>query len=249
MKVWINADDFGLTESCTKAIKQALEEKLITDTTMVANGEAFEQAVEWSKEDLFANRIGVHFNLTEGVPLTEEIKQCAMFVEDGRFHNRINRLKKPNKIEREAAYQELAAQVQKLKDAGISISHADSHHHIHTAVFLFPIVRRVCKAHHIEKIRLHRNVGVKSKIKFVVKKIYNCFLKKHGFKTTEFFGSVDDVECVGLNDQMEIMVHPDYNQAGELIDRIDTENGWPTGKPLFDIKERYGVQLISYGEL
>lgn len=38
--VIINADDFGQTESCTRAIYEAFQKGLITDTTMVANGEA-----------------------------------------------------------------------------------------------------------------------------------------------------------------------------------------------------------------
>jgi predicted glycoside hydrolase/deacetylase ChbG (UPF0249 family) len=46
IKVIINADDFGLNSLCTAAICQAFEQGLITDTTMVANGEAVEAAVE-----------------------------------------------------------------------------------------------------------------------------------------------------------------------------------------------------------
>ena len=33
-RIIINADDFGQTESCTKAIYEAFESGLITDTTM-----------------------------------------------------------------------------------------------------------------------------------------------------------------------------------------------------------------------
>lgn len=43
-RIIINADDFGQTESCTKAIYEAFESGLITDTTMVANGDAMELA-------------------------------------------------------------------------------------------------------------------------------------------------------------------------------------------------------------
>ena len=35
-RVIINADDFGLNEHCSKAIAQAFEEGLITDTTTVS---------------------------------------------------------------------------------------------------------------------------------------------------------------------------------------------------------------------
>ena len=43
--VIINADDFGLNEHCSLAIAEAFKKGLITDTTMVANGEYFDDAV------------------------------------------------------------------------------------------------------------------------------------------------------------------------------------------------------------
>ena len=83
MKLIINADDFGMTKSCTKAIFDAFNQNLITDTTMVANGEAFDFANELSKGHKIRESIGIHFNLTEGIPLTEDIKKCAKFAKGG----------------------------------------------------------------------------------------------------------------------------------------------------------------------
>ena len=37
-RIIINGDDFGMTESCTGAIAAAFGRRLITDTTMTANG-------------------------------------------------------------------------------------------------------------------------------------------------------------------------------------------------------------------
>ena len=72
----INADDFGLNSSCTKAICEAFEKKLITDTTMVANGKNFDEAVVSIKREKMDGKIGIHFNLTEGSPITSKIKDC-----------------------------------------------------------------------------------------------------------------------------------------------------------------------------
>ena len=93
----VNADDFGLTESCTKAIAEAFRLGLISSTTACANGEAIENAYRIANENGFLDRVGIHINLTEGAPLTEGIKNDPFFCESGVFHGKINRLKKPGK--------------------------------------------------------------------------------------------------------------------------------------------------------
>lgn len=114
-KIIINADDFGLNDSCTKAIGEAFKRKLITDTTMVANGEAIVTAVEMINKYGMQENIGIHFNLTEGKPLTEEIKKYPKFVKDGMFHGKINRLTPLKKVEKEALHKELTAQIEALE--------------------------------------------------------------------------------------------------------------------------------------
>lgn len=250
ISVIINADDFGLNEHCSKAIAQAFERELITDTTMVATGEYFNEAVVLAKEQGFIHKIGVHLNLTEGTPLTQDINNYPMFVSQGKFHGKINRTRKLRKAEKMAVYKELSAQVDKIQSVGIKITHADSHHHIHTGIFIAPIVARVCREHGIEKIRLHRNIGNISEFKMFVKKRYNNWLKKQGFKTTAYFGSLLDIENAEVPDDCEIMVHPDLDKNGILIDRIDETDGIPVGRKLPDLRaERKVVTLRGYAKL
>lgn len=243
----INADDFGLNKSCTKAICEAFEKKLITDTTMIANGTAFNEAMAAIKQYNINGKIGIHFNLTEGIPLTSKIKECDLFVKDGVYHGKVNRNKWLNKKEREAVYEELTAQVMRLKEVEINITHADSHHHIHTCAFIAPIVKRVCKEQGIEKLRLHRNIGTISIIKRIIKKIYNMWLVASGFKTVKYFGSMEDVENIGIKDQLEIMVHPEYDTNGKLIDKTDEKNGCSIGVILKKPQGNY--RLKGYSDL
>lgn len=247
MGVIINADDFGLNENCSIAIKKAFENGLITDTTIMANGAFFGAALELSRENHFDDKIGIHFNITEGIPLTETIKKMSAFTENGEFHGRINRVKPLSKAEKNAVYEELSAQIKKIEAAGLNITHADSHHHIHTAVFIAPIVIKVCKEHGINKIRLHRNVGNISLYKRYIKKAYNGVLHKNGFITTRFFGSLKDIRDGIILDNFEIMVHPDFDKKETLIDRTDIQDGYPIGKELTKIGDN--ITLTSYGEL
>ena len=207
-KIIINADDFGLNQSCTEAICEAFNKKLITDTTLVANGEAFTYAVKKINEKALNGKVGIHVNLTEGVPLTEAIEECPECVSNGVFHGKILRFKPLNKSTRKKLYDEMVAQVEKVQKAGIIINHADSHHHIHTAIFIAPIFVRVCKEKGIEKIRIHRNIGNIHLYKRIGKYVYNLWVRLKKFKTVRYFGMMDDIEKVGVFDDMEIMVHP-----------------------------------------
>ena len=245
----INADDFGLSHSANRAIADAFKNNLISDTTIMANGQAFDEAVRLAHENGFEKNVGVHFNLTEGEPLTDEIKHCPAFCENGLFHNRINRLKPLNSAEKAAVYNELSTQVKKIKEAGIDIDHADSHHHIHTAVFIALIVFRVCKENSIDKIRLHRNIGNIPSYKMLIKNTYNKNLGKKGFLTTDYFGSLDDITGIGLQDNVEIMVHPDYDKNGILIDRRDIIDDTPSGVPLYSVAKEKNATLKTYGDL
>ena len=83
--VIINGDDFGMNERCSKAIAQAIEKGLITDTTAMANGEWLDKALALARDNGFADRLGIHLNLTEGKPLTEAICRYPDFVTNGAF--------------------------------------------------------------------------------------------------------------------------------------------------------------------
>ncbi|MBO4897357.1 MAG: ChbG/HpnK family deacetylase [Clostridia bacterium] len=247
MGIIINADDFGLNISCTKAIAEAFGKGLVTDTTMTANGEAFAEALNTAKENGFRDKIGIHFNITEGAPLTDDIKKCPAFSNGTNFRKDINRLKPLTATERDALYKELSAQVKKIAGSGIKITHADSHHHIHTAIFIYPIIARVCRENGIDKIRLHRNLGKIPFYKRIIKNGFNNKLRKDGFKTTEFFASFDDLDIKSIPENLEIMVHPDFGADGCLLDREGYDgDGNPKGMPLSKIQND---NFICYGDL
>lgn len=246
-RIIINGDDYGLNERCSKAIAAAFAEGLITDTTMMATGEYFDEAMKLAREKGFADKIGVHLSLTEGLPLTEDIKSCPDFVENGRFHHGNNRLDQPLSVSEEGAvYRELTAQIEKLLRAGIEITHADSHHYVHTAVFLAPVVARVCREHGILKIRLAKNLAKRKGAGFLVKENFNSWLRSQGFRTTDYFASLREIENTEIPDDCEILVHPDFDKNGVLIDRAGLENGFPTGKKLPDLRNERNAVLTGY---
>lgn len=222
-KIIINADDFGLNESRTRAIYDAYQQGLITDTTIVANGDAFDLALDIINKDIeFSKRIGIHFNLTECAPLTDEMKRYSRFTDNGTF----NRFFIENnssfihlsRHEKEIIYNELTAQIVKVKNAGIEVSHADSHHHVHMGLMLMSIFKKVCKENDIVKIRRRHNVKSMPVIRKMYYAIFNIYLKTNGFRIANFFGDAKDYLSV-KDGVCEAMVHPDYLN-GELVDAL-----------------------------
>lgn len=249
----VNADDFGLTESCTNAIAEAFRQELISSTTACANGEAIEAAYRIATQNGFVNRVGIHINLTEGKPLTAGIAADPFFCADGVFHNQIDRLKKPGRESLANLRAEVTAQIERLRAVGFPLSHADSHHHIHTGVFLEETIAAVLLEQGIAKLRLHRNLGAIPFYKKIVKNRYNKKLHKQGFVTTQKMGSLADlkaVPAVARRYLTEIMVHPDFDAQGALIDRAEYQNGNPTGELLCTIAPfLQNETLLSYGDL
>lgn len=84
IKAIINADNLGMSISCTDAIYDVYKIGIISDTTIIANGNAFDKAVDYIRQDIdFGYNVGVHINFTEGKPLTDSIKRCSNLVRNG----------------------------------------------------------------------------------------------------------------------------------------------------------------------
>ncbi len=252
-KYIINADDFGMDESGSRAIIEAFNRKLITSTTMCANGLNYEMACCLARNEGIDDRIGIHLNLTEGIPLTESIKNDPFFCnKNGVFHGKIDRLRHLNKEQKKEVYNELTAQIKRMRASGIMITHADSHHHIHTAIFIAPVMICVLKKAGIRKIRPHRNIGRMRMYKKIGKRIYNLWLRLNDFKTVDYFGSLDDIlysKNRKYNHIYEIMVHPQYDKNNVLIDKTGFDT-YPTGRSLSVEINRVGnLRFYSYKEL
>ena len=238
MGILINADDFGWSKSCTDAILQSFEKGYITSTTMCCNGAAFDYAVEQVKTTEYKYCVGIHFVLTEGEPLTDAIRKNPCFCdENGLFHGQIARYKPLDKVSRKQVLEELTAQAQRFADSGLQFHHADSHHHIHTGLFITPLVKKVMKQFGIKKLRIHRNIGTMSDVKRAIKNLYNADLGKLAY--TDLFGSFEDIalfpETLQKKGTLEVMCHPDLDVDGVLVDRIRCASyDAPEGIPMME---------------
>jgi hopanoid biosynthesis associated protein HpnK len=138
----VNADDFGLTAGINRAIVEAHTHGIVTSSTLMANGRAFEDAVRLAAT-VPRLSVGCHVVLIDGEPvLNAELSSLTAADSGGaRFRDGLKSFAvraltgrlNPREIEAEAS-----AQIRKLQSAGVSVSHLDTHKHTH----LFPSVLR-----------------------------------------------------------------------------------------------------------
>src|SRR5262245_2766147 len=74
MKIIVNADDLGMSESVNDAIFDGMQRNVITSATMLANGAAVESAVG-RLHQFPGYSFGVHLNLTEFEPVHPDSKK------------------------------------------------------------------------------------------------------------------------------------------------------------------------------
>ncbi|MGB7132760.1 MAG: ChbG/HpnK family deacetylase [Candidatus Sulfotelmatobacter sp.] len=155
----INADDFGFTAGVNRATVEAHLRGIVTSSTLMATGQAFEDAVRLSKTTPRLS-IGCHIVLIDGEPVLD-VRQLPSLASSrsgaARFGDNLKSFiarALTGRINEDEIESETTAQIRKLQSAGIKVSHLDSHKHTH----LFPaVVRPVLRAAGACGIRAIRN--------------------------------------------------------------------------------------------
>lgn len=151
----VNADDFGLTESVNRGILEAHTRGILTSTTILANGAAFDSAAALARQapDL---GVGVHLNLTEGRPVASPAEVSSLLNEHGRFLRSAAALMRKvltGRLRADEIERELSAQIEKVQRADIRVTHLDGHKHVHMLPGILPVVLRVAQRYGIPAMR------------------------------------------------------------------------------------------------
>jgi chitin disaccharide deacetylase len=232
-RIIINADDFGLKSSVNKAIVASFNTGIITSTTLMANMPGFNEAVELAHQNNILNKIGIHLNLTEGYPITGDIKKTSLFY--NQYNLDLDKHKKNlfrlTINEKRIVINEFAAQIEKVKNAGIQITHIDTHHHIDEVWSITQIIMALLKKYSIPSMRILNNLNKSSSFyKKTYRKLVNKFIKINHANFTDYLGNQLEAATQLVNDpsfcddkKLEIMVHPDYSSDGLIIDKIKNQ--------------------------
>ncbi len=141
----VNADDFGFTCDVNAGIIEACERGILRAATLMANGAAFDHAVELARRTPQLD-IGCHLTLISGHSVADPSHWLPGSV--GELLRRLVTGWSVAEIEAE-----LAAQVEKIQAAGLQPTHLDAHKHTHLVPRILEAVLRVAQRYQIPWIR------------------------------------------------------------------------------------------------
>jgi predicted glycoside hydrolase/deacetylase ChbG (UPF0249 family) len=164
----VNADDFGFTRDVNQGIIEAYENGILRAATLMANGEAFEDAVRLAHQNPGLD-VGCHLVLVRGYSLAEPGRRLPASVVGLITALALGRVR---------AYDELAAQVRKILWAGIRPTHLDTHKHTHLLPWVLEALARISQEFAIPWVR--RPFGL------LGGRLHRA-LQRHGCRTTDHF--------------------------------------------------------------
>lgn len=219
----VNADDFGYTRDVNEGIVAAHQRGILTATTLMANGTAFDHAVELASANPGLD-VGCHLVLVGGKSLLPGGQNLPVDVVE---------LLKRLATRDISPYQELRAQIEKIVAAGIRPTHLDTHKHTHLTFPVLDAVARLSEEFGIRWVRRPFDFPlsggrptpwgkrVLSRSLQVLRSHFHRRLARRGCRTTDYFagfqltGYLRVEELVDLirvlpDGLTEFMCHPGY---------------------------------------
>jgi hopanoid biosynthesis associated protein HpnK len=157
-QVIITSDDFGLSPGVNAAVEKAWREGILTCASIMPGGAGFAEAVKIAKRnpDL---QVGLHLTLVQGRAVLPHAQIPGLVNEAGEFSD--------NPVKTGMRYffdkgiykqlkKEIEAQLQRVVDSGIPLSHVDGHLNIHLHPTVFAFLTDLMPRYGITSFRLSR---------------------------------------------------------------------------------------------
>jgi predicted glycoside hydrolase/deacetylase ChbG (UPF0249 family) len=210
----VNADDFGWTRDVNDGIVHAHNKGILTATTLMAGGPAFDHAVTLAHETPSLD-IGVHLTLL----------QTTSALTGKPFSGSLPALLRAIATHKIDVYSELSAQVRKVIAAGIAPTHLDTHKHTHVLPVVASAVARIVREFGIRWVRKPFDFGLTSGFAARLMRTQHSGLQRKlreaGACTTDHFagfaltGHLDETRLLRLIEELpegitELMCHPGF---------------------------------------
>ena len=261
IRLIVNADDFGFTRDVNAGIIEAHRNGIVTATTLMANGDAFDDALALARANPSLD-IGCHVVLVQGQSVLEPARRLPETT--GQL---IAALAK-GEIR---LYDEIAAQIRRIMCAGVRVTHLDTHKHTHLLPPVLEAVTRAAKQFGIPWVRkpfdFEPEAGVsvaRSAISVGVRALQPFFASRmKGLRTTDHFTGfqitgVLDSERLGrmllrLRPGLtELMCHPGRLTSQlraartRLKESREIELSALINPGIREIIEQRGIELVNY---
>jgi predicted glycoside hydrolase/deacetylase ChbG (UPF0249 family) len=152
----VNADDLGLTVGVNNGIFDAHDRGVLTSASVFANAGATADALARVLRRPSLG-VGVHLTLVDGQPTLPAARVPSLIEGDGRFRPSW----KPfivscllGRVSLLEVEQELTAQIDRVRSAGLTLTHLDAHKHVHAYPPIFDIVARLAGRFRIPVVRV-----------------------------------------------------------------------------------------------
>jgi len=245
MRLIINADDLGFSKSINEGILHGIKNGAITSSTILMNQKYTNHAIKIIKEnDLKC--IGIHLNVTKGVPLSNDVP--SLINEDGKMKG-FNR----NDFEGtyEDVYKEMKMQIEKYISYGLKPDHLDHHHDLQYFPICIEAFVNIAKEYNLPI----RAIGNETMAAADLKKVkYPDVFTEEFFRENVSFITLQKIigEYKNKDISIDLMTHSGYvdeetpSLTGYYIERpLELELLIKAKKEgLFD-----DIEMISYGEL
>jgi chitin disaccharide deacetylase len=240
MLLIVNADDLGTSQSINDEIFGLMNTGLVTSASIITNAPAFEDAAAHIRE--FPNcSFGVHLNLTVFSPMSSGHGLAPLLDENGRLSRKFSQTAMTAGL-RKAILEELIVQVQRAFDAGIPVSHFDSHQHIHTIPKFFLVLKSLQRKFGVRKVRSTISLLPSGQRMTSLRSLRKSFFRlalRHAYatKSPDGLGDFRDFHAALIDGNLqryrylELMVHPGttnplYKEEIRLL-----RSGWQSSLP------------------
>jgi predicted glycoside hydrolase/deacetylase ChbG (UPF0249 family) len=266
----VNADDLGLHEGINAGVFHCHAQGIVTSASLCANGVAFDDAVRGVRSAPSLD-VGIHLTVVGGeAPLCPHLPTLAP---SGRLPHTFSRLFRDLALRRVKAAEialEMTAQVARVRDSGIAVSHLDSHQHVHLHPSILPLVIDIARRFGIRAVRAARRVapvrGVRAALLGLLSGPGFRRVNAAGLRTPDTFvgadesGRLDEARLSRLIGGLrpgtsELLCHPGLGTTriaaayGDWGFRWDEETQALSGAPAREALARAGVTLASYRDL
>lgn len=221
--VIVNADDLGFNNGVNQAILQCYQQGIINSTSLLVNMPAFDDALQTIRTNPVINNIGIHINLAEGKPLVFNNQYFLTPTGHWDLAKTNKKLRLLGADDKQQFLKEIYAQVDKALAANITLTHIDSHYHLHTLPCFYGLFLQAAKRYNL-KIRLAQTYREGSYIKYWVRRYINSAFFKSKLEYTKYFETVDEFvkrPQGAINQPVEVMLHPQLDAQGKLTDHVD----------------------------
>jgi predicted glycoside hydrolase/deacetylase ChbG (UPF0249 family) len=266
----VNADDYGYFDCVSKGILKSASNGIVTATGVFANAPHFSEHIVRLR-DHSALDAGIHLNLTDGIPLTNDLRK-RLSQWSGRFAGKFSMAMAvlSGAIRVEDVRLEWRAQIERCLESGLSVRFLNSHEHMHMLPSLFPVAKALASDYDIAHIRfptsrLVRSLSKGSLFRGVVMRTLETLNRRHaGTSTAHFLGmEISGRLNPGYLEQTiprlragrvyELMCHPGEFDAREVSDpHLLRYHDWEgelrtlTSPAVRELLNRHAVRLIGY---